>query len=136
MIFLAALLSIALLIPAAFHLLWAIGYWTPIKDEIALARATVGAKGITRMPPAIPCAVVAMALLFAAILPHIPAFPLHSLLMSGAAAVFLMRGLMAYTPYWRAQFCEEPFATLDRRFYSPLILAIGVAFLTLRLQGA
>lgn len=136
MTLLATLLSLILLIPAALHLLWAIGYWTPIKDEVALARATVGAKGIDRMPPAIPCAVVAMALLFAAILPHIPAFPMHALLMSGAAAVFLLRGLIAYTPIWRKTFCEEPFATLDTRFYSPLILAIGAAFLTLRLQGA
>lgn len=136
MTFLAAILSIALLIPAAFHLLWAIGYWTPIKDAVALARATVGAKGIDRMPPAIPCAVVAMALLFAAILPHNPTFPLHDLLMSGAAAVFLLRGAVAYTPFWRKTFCEEPFATLDTRFYSPLILAIGAAFLILRLQGA
>ncbi|TCL00412.1 uncharacterized protein DUF3995 [Shimia isoporae] len=131
----ATLLSGALLIPAALHLLWAIGFWFPIKDETALARATVGAKGITRMPPAIPCAVVAMALLFAAILPHVPAFPLQSLMMSGAAAVFLLRGLIAYTPFWRKHFCEEPFASLDRRFFSPLILAMGVAFLILRLQG-
>ena len=133
---LAAILSITLIVPAALHLLWAIGYWTPIKDEAALARATVGAKGITRMPPAVPCALVAMALLFAAILPHIPTFPLHSLLMSCAAAVFLLRGAVAYTPLWRNTFCEEPFATLDKRLYSPLILAIGAAFLFLRLQGA
>ncbi|MGR3635320.1 MAG: DUF3995 domain-containing protein [Shimia sp.] len=136
MTFLATLLTITLLIPAALHLLWAIGYWIPIKDEVALARATVGAKDITRMPPAVPCAVVAMALLFAAILPHIPAFPLHSFLMSGAAVVFLLRGAIAYTPFWRKIFCEEPFVTLDRRLYSPLILAIGVVFLILRLQGA
>lgn len=136
MTFLATILSVVLLIPAALHLLWAIGYWFPIKDEVELARATLGAKGIDRMPPAIPCAVVAMALLFAAILPHVPAFPLHGLLMSGAAAVFLLRGTVAYTHFWRKYFCEEPFATLDKRLYSPLILAIGTAFLFLRLQGA
>lgn len=136
MTLLATLLSAVLLIPAALHLLWAIGYWTPIKEEAALARATVGAKGLSRMPPAIPCAAVAMMLLFAAILPHIPAFPFHNLLMSGAAAVFLLRGLIAYTPFWRTHFCEEPFATLDQRLYSPLILVIGAAFLILSLQGA
>ncbi|PSL21199.1 DUF3995 domain-containing protein [Shimia abyssi] len=136
MTFFATLLSVALIIPAALHLLWAVGYWTPIRDETALARATVGAKGITQMPGPVPCAVVAVALFFAAILPHIPSFPMHGLLMTGAATVFLLRGIATYTPHWRKLFCEDPFATLDQRFFGPLILAIGAAFVILNFIGA
>ena len=75
MTILATLLSAALLLPATLHMLWAIGYWTPLKDETALARATVGAPGITKMPGAVPCALVFVALSFAAALPHLTTFP-------------------------------------------------------------
>jgi len=47
------------------------------------------------------------------------------------AAIFLARGAVGYTSGWRAQFSEEPFATLDRRNYSPLSLFIGAGFLLL-----
>ncbi|MGR3713018.1 MAG: DUF3995 domain-containing protein [Shimia sp.] len=136
MTFFAFLISALLLIPAALHLLWAIGYWTPIRDETALTRAVVGANGFTRMPGAVPCAVVAMALLFGMLLPHLTGFPLRNLLMAGAAAVFLGRGAITYTTLWRTRFTEQPFATLDQRLYGPLCLVVGAAFLILTLQGA
>ena len=53
MITLAYGASAALIVIAAVHLLWALGFWWPIKDEAALARAVVGTKGIDRMPGAV-----------------------------------------------------------------------------------
>lgn len=132
---LAYVLSTLLLIPAALHLLWAMGYWTPIRDEAQLARSVVGAPGITRMPGAVACALVAVVLFFAALLPHLVWFPYRNLLQSGFAAVFLLRGSAAFLPAWRRLVPEQPFATLDRRFYGPLCLLLGTGFLILTVKG-
>ncbi|MEC8197336.1 MAG: hypothetical protein VX228_13735, partial [Pseudomonadota bacterium] len=102
MTWLAVLISALLFVPAALHLLWAIGAWVPIRDEAALARATVGAPGISKMPGSIPCALVFVALSFAAALPHLTTFPLRTLLLPAIAAVFLLRGIAAYLPAWLA----------------------------------
>jgi hypothetical protein len=40
--------------------------------------------------------------------------------------VFVGRGLAGYVPRWRALFCDEPFATRDKRFYSPLCIVLGL----------
>ncbi|MFZ1815261.1 MAG: DUF3995 domain-containing protein [Rhizobiaceae bacterium] len=54
--------------------------------------------------------------------------------MIALGAVFLLRGVIGYMPPFRARFSAQPFATLDKRFYSPLCLVIGAAyFLLLRL---
>ncbi len=120
---------------ALLHLAWAIGYWTPIRDEALLAKAVVGTHGITEMPGPVSCALVALALAFTAVLPHRADFPLHDLLMPAITAVFLLRGLAAYTPAWRRLAPEEPFATLDRRYYAPLCLMLGIGYLGLQLGG-
>ncbi|GAA6180197.1 DUF3995 domain-containing protein [Shimia sp. NS0008-38b] len=136
MTWLAALLSALLAIPALLHLLWALGIWLPLRDETALARAVVGAKDVTRMPPAIPCAVVAMALTFAAVLPHRPAFPLHTPFMLLCTVVFTLRGAATYLPAWRRIVPQQPFATLDRSCYGPLCLLLGAGFFITTLTGA
>ena len=128
-------LSVVLIALAALHLLWAIGYWIPIRDEEQLAKAVVGTRHITRMPGAVPCALVTLALTFAAILPHNPDFPARNLLMPAIAAVFLARGAAAFVPAWRKRVPQEPFATLDRSVYGPLCLIIGIGYLTLTLGG-
>lgn len=121
---------------AALHLAWAIGFWWPIRDEAALARAVVGTKDITRMPGAVPCALVAVAVGFVASLPWTPGFPFQKLLLTGAALVFLGRGLVAYLPFWGNLSPEEPFRRLDRQVYAPLCLAIGACYLLIILTGA
>lgn len=136
MTWLAVLISALLFVPAALHLLWAIGAWVPIRDEAALARATVGAPGISKMPGPIPCALVFVALSFAAALPHLTTFPLRTLLLPAIAAVFLLRGIATYLPAWRKLVPEEPFATLDQRYYGPLCLVLGASFLLFTLTGA
>ena len=42
-----------------------------------------------------------------------------------------MRGAAGYGPRWRARFKSEPFRTRDFYIYSPLCLALGVAFIAL-----
>ena len=135
MIALALTLSATLFCLAALHLLWAIGFWIPIRDETALARAVLGTKGVTRMPGPVPCALVAVALAFAAILPFRPGFPFRDVLMPLIAAVFILRGIAAYLPAWRKLVPEQPFATLDRKAYGPLCLALGIGYLTLATGG-
>ena len=123
------ILTFVLLVIAALHLLWAIGYWLPIADEAALARAVVGAKGVDKMPGAVPCAMVVVALLFAMMCLWWPPSALRSLALGAIGAVFLARGVVAYTAFWRRLTPAEPFATLDRRYYGPLCLVIGIGFM-------
>jgi hypothetical protein len=135
MTWLALFISGLLFAPAALHLLWAIGAWVPIRDEAALALAVIGARGLAKMPGPIPCAVVFVALSFAAALPHLTSFPMRTPLLFAISAVFGLRGLAAYLPAWRKLVPEEPFATLDQRFYGPLCLVLGTSFLLFTLTG-
>ena len=50
------------------------------------------------------------------------------------ALVFLGRGVAGFTPAWRRHTPEQPFATLDVRYYSPLCLAIGIGFAALTIK--
>lgn len=126
---LGLILSCVLVPVAALHLLWGIGYWVPIQDEAALARAVVGAKGMVRMPGPVPCALVVVALLFAVMCLWWPASGLRSWTVGAIGAVFLARGAVAYTAFWRKLTPEQPFATLDMCCYAPLCLALGLGFL-------
>jgi hypothetical protein len=135
---LSVLLGAALLAAAALHLLWAIGFWWPIRDEAALARAVVGVRGIKRMPGAAACSAVVVALLFAAMWARTLVRVDHWLVTAvglALAAVFLGRGAATYAGLIRRLAPEEPFAALDRRWYAPLCLAFGAGFLILSLGG-
>ena len=44
------------------------------------------------------------------------------------ALVFLGRGLIGLTPWWRRLTPEQPFARLNLRYYSPLCLVVGLGF--------
>jgi hypothetical protein len=135
MMVLAAALTTVLLLVAALHVAWGIGLWIPLTDEAALTRAAVGQRGRVTMPGAVPCALVAVALIAAAWLPWWAPGALRTAGLAGCAAVFLARGTLAYTAAWRRRVPAEPFATLDRRAYGPLCLALGAGFLALALAG-
>lgn len=120
---------------AVLHLAWAVGWWIPIRDEAALTRAVVGARGQTCMPGPVPCALVAVALGFVASLPFTPAFPGQKPLILLVACLFCLRGLIAYSPVWRRLLPEAPFATLDRQLYGPLCLFIGGGLALVTLTG-
>ena len=132
----AALVFVPLLAIAIAYFVWSVGGTWPIRDRVLLARTVVGRPGVTRMPPRIMSFGVALAILAAGIV----ALSLADDSAGGIwltiigtllAAAFLGRGAIGYTAGWRARFPEEPFATLDRKNYSPLCLALGAGFLIL-----
>ncbi|MEP4770420.1 MAG: DUF3995 domain-containing protein [Roseibium sp.] len=123
------------------HLYWGFGGLWPAKSELELARTVVGANGIETMPSA-PLTIVVAVLIFAAgvfpvasanLLP-MPTFIPSVLVFFGMialTAIFLLRGLIGFTPYFAKMNAEEPFRTLDRKYFSPLCLIIGIGFLAL-----
>lgn len=131
----AALIFVVLLAVAIAHFLWSFGSRWPIRDPELLARTVIGKPGVTRVPK-LASFVVSLLVLTAGIL----ALSLADRTAGGLwltlvgmllAAVFLARGAIGYTARWRAVFSQEPFATLDRKNYSPLCLALGAGYLIL-----
>jgi hypothetical protein len=132
----AALLGVALLAIAIAHLLWGLGIRWPIRDEAVLASALSGAPGAARMPPWYRSLAIAL-LAFAAcvvafsVADHTAGGPPLTALALLAGILFLARGALGYTAWWRERTPGEPYRTLDRRNYSPLCLALGVGFVAL-----
>jgi len=131
----SSLVFIPLLAIFMVHILWAFGSTWPAQDQKTLARTVTGFKGVEHMPPRIASAAVAIAVLAAgtwALFMSDPApNPLLTLGGGVLAFVFLGRGVAGYTKKWRDLTPEEPFATFDRKLYSPLCLGIGIGFLFL-----
>ncbi len=131
-------LAAVLGIMGLLHLAWAAGVHFPFASEEKLARAVVGRRGVTRLPSRAATAFVGLLLIAAGV---------AAWLMSGAsdrlpgskyvlapvglflAFVFLARGIVGVLPAFERSLPEQPFLTLNRRLYSPLCLAIGLAFL-------
>lgn len=135
MTILALTLSFVTVAVAAVHLLWAVGYWFPFSNEEKLVAAVVGLRGATRMPGAIPCALVTVVLLFAAAVPWWPQGWLRLAGLGFFAGAFALRGAAGFTRPWRRIARQEPFARLDRRLYSPLSLALALGYLVLLLAA-
>jgi Protein of unknown function (DUF3995) len=124
---------------AFIHLLWACGSNFPATDEKTLARTVAGFHAIEKMPPKPASALVAAAmclfslwpLIISGYLPQI--FPSWISISIGVflALVFGARGVIGFTKFWRKITPEQPFATLDRKYYSPFCLLISFAFITL-----
>jgi hypothetical protein len=129
----AVLLGLALL-----HLQWSRGSYWPAASEEALARSAVG-DGRRRMPGQIPCLAVAALLLAVALWPLVAVSvgpeawtQRVSVVIAG---IFVARGVGGFTPRWRAFFYDEPFTILDRRYYSPFCIVLGLAFAALASGG-
>lgn len=62
---------------------------------------------------------------------------LFQLAGAGFAFVLLARGIAGFLPFWEAITPEEPFRTLNKQYYSPLCLALGlsVAMIVLKSRG-
>ena len=132
----AALVFIPLLAIAMACFMWSLGRTWPIRDEELLARTVTGRPGTKKMPPRWTSLLIAVLMIAAGIVALSLADDSAGgwgLTLLGAAlgALFLARGIAGYTPGWRARFPAEPFATLDRRNYSPLALWLGAGFLLL-----
>ena len=134
-----SLTFVPLLMVALAHFFWALGSTWPIKNETLLAQTVVGLPGITRMPNRFVTFVVSLLILAAGVVAlsladHASGGLLLTALGVILAAIFIGRGVLGYTPGWRKRFPTEPFATLDRKNYSPLCLWIGAGFLILVLM--
>lgn len=127
-----------LLVIAFAHLLWSLGTAWPLSSEQLLAQTVVGSPGVTRMPNRFLTFLVAVALFVVSLSAMALADPeggaARTAIGAVFAAVFLGRGIAGYTSWWRARHPTEPFATLDKRNYSPLCLWIGAGFLILVLM--
>ncbi len=131
----ASLIFIPLLAISMVHLLWAFGSSYPAKSEASLAKTVAGFRGMTAMPPRLASLGVSVLALAAGVWALTLSDPEGSLLASAGgvvlAVVFLARGGVGYTKWWRQLTPEQPFATLDKKFYSPLCLWIGLGFVIL-----
>ena len=134
-----SLTFVPLLMVALAHFFWAFGSTWPIKNETLLAQTVVGLPGITQMPNRLVTFIVSLLILAAGIVAlsladHTSGGWQLTTLGVVLAAIFIGRGTLGYTPGWRARFPTEPFATLDRKNYSPLCFWIGAGFLILVLM--
>lgn len=131
----ASIIFLALLTVSIAHFLWSVGSPWPIRDPELLSRTVVGNPNIKRVPR-LASFVVAVLVLIAAIIGVSLADRqsggiLLTLAGVGLALIFGARGIIGYLPAWRARFSLEPFATLDRRIYSPLCLVVAACYLIL-----
>ncbi len=137
-------MSAVLTLIAGLHVYWGIGGVWPGTDEASLARSVTGFRGAKQMPSPAASLAVAACLVLAALWPSAlaglfatPFAPAG--LVAGAvmlSLIFLARGTAGYLPAWRRLTPEEPFATNDRRYFSPLCLALGAGFLVLAYERA
>ena len=123
---------------AAVHVAWGFGVRWPRKTEADLVTTVIGHKR-DAMPPPLHCHLAASAIFipggFALMLAGLvqTPWPRWLTLLAGAsgALVFAGRGVAGYVPAWRALHPREPFASLDRHYYSPLCLLLAASFVVL-----
>jgi hypothetical protein len=135
---LALLLVAALFALAGIHLYWGLGGRWPGHDEASMVEHVVGRTRGMRAPGLLASAAVALALAVGGVLVLATQ---TSTAWDGwlkAArwilfAVFAGRGLATYVPPVFRYAEGTPFATLNRRAYGPLCLAIALGILVLQL---
>ncbi len=119
---------------AVIHGLWGLGSTWPEANAEALARSVVG-DGRRHMPAPWQCFAVAGLLALIALWPFVmlgrDEEPWVLAVTFAIAGVFVVRGMAGYSPRWRSHFRDEPFATRDKRYYSPYCLLMGVSYLAL-----
>ncbi len=129
---LASIVFIPLLAVSMVHMLWAFGATYPAKTEIDLVRTVAGFKGAEKMPPRWASLAVSLITFVAGLWALALTDPSQSLILTLGgillAGVFIFRGIIAYTKWWRLKTPEEPFATFDVKVYGPLCLFIGAGF--------
>ena len=130
---------------AAVHVYWGLGFYWPFASEQALVNAVLGDPRATRIPPMSMTGVVAGALWLAGIAALRAGGAITvgwSVLARGACAllfiIFVARGASGFMLGGRilADTVTPEFKFLDFWFYSPLCIALGVAFGLLAWRGA
>jgi hypothetical protein len=131
---LAFLLFVGVGAIAVVHAMWGLGSTWPEANQEALARGVVG-DGRKRMPPPWQCFAVAILLALVALWPwYVLGRASDGFVLTGTFAIagtFVARCWAGYSPRWRGYFNDEPFATRDKRYYSPYCLLLGVGYLAL-----
>ncbi len=132
----ASLMFIPLLALALAHFIWSLGGTWPLRNRDVLEAALVGRRGAKtlfrrRALLGLAALFIAAGVAALALADHTGGGPMLTALGAALALLFLARGLAGYTASWRRTFPDEPFATLDRRNYSPLAFMLGAGFLTL-----
>jgi len=138
-IFTPIILIVVLVALAALHAWWGVGGRWPGHDERSLVELVIGRTRSMRMPGPVRCMLVAFALFAAAGLVALQAKAIavdfgtagNLFVQAGfwmAGAVFALRGLAGFIPPVFAYAEGTPFASLNRRFYSPLCLLVATGF--------
>ena len=131
----ASILFLCLLTVSLAHFLWAVGSKWPIRDPALLAHTVIGMPGVERIPRLASFVVALLVLAAAAVGSALGDKTSGGLPLTLAGIVltlvFAVRGIGGYTQWWRARHPIEPFATLDKRIYSPLCLIVAVCFAVL-----
>jgi uncharacterized membrane protein len=128
---------------AILHAAWGLKIVWPAASEQRLVAMAIGQKRRKRMPPPWQCFIVAAAVFLQGVIALVAAnwiaAPISRsivvLLALLCAAGFIVRGIAGFTAGWRARYPQQPFAALDREYYSPLCLALGAAFVLLALYS-
>jgi hypothetical protein len=139
----ALILTLIVAAIALLHAYWATGGLWPGRTAAELADIVVGnprmrgpsSPRLTAIVAAMIAAAAAWPLLLSPLVSRYIAPELALLGSLGLAAVFLLRGMAGFTPWMARRHSAEPFATYNRKYYSPLCLALGAGFLILALNG-
>jgi len=143
MMLIALFLTLTMAFVAGLHAYWARGGLWPAKSEQELTNMVVGDPRLTGMPPH------SITMLVAGLLACIAAWPLilapflsmilpWGLLVAATfllAAVFLARGIASYVAGVKRLNAVEPFRRLNRRYYGPFCILVGLGFLMLAFNG-
>lgn len=126
--------ALVLGLTSVLHFYWAAGGMWPARDEQSLARTVIGGNGIAGMPDRRLTIAVASCIGLAAIWPMLwlgwVATPAPDWLLTAGMAVlcvvFIARGIAGFIPAVKKMNSEEPFATLNAHYFSPLIMLLGL----------
>lgn len=135
---LTLILAAALLALAGIHLYWGFGGRWPGHDETSMVEYVVGRTRGMRAPGLMASVAVALALATGGVLvlAALATTPWDDWLKAARwilFGVFAGRGLATYVPPVFRYAEGTPFATLNRRAYGPLCLAIALGILVLQL---
>ena len=135
---LALVLAVAFFALAGIHLYWGFGGRWPGHDEASMVEHVVGRTRGMRAPGLLASAMVALALAAGGflVLASLAATPWDGWLQAARWILFVVfagRGLATYAPPVFRYAEGTPFATLNRRAYGPLCLAIALGLLVLQL---
>lgn len=130
----ALFIALVLGLTSVLHFYWAAGGMWPARDEQSLARTVIGGNGIAGMPDRRLTIAVASCIGLAAIWPMLwlgwVATPAPDWLLTAGMAVlcvvFIARGIAGFIPAVKKMNSEEPFATLNASYFSPLIVLLGL----------